>query len=248
MKIFAILVLLVGFAQMCPVESVSATSQMPAVATIDIEVSLPGNTGDERIVSPQALVRIDALYINQSFHGRTSLGSIAVSADKDAPTRADIVIAVAGYGDFTYKQLPLWPGITHYLTPTLGASPKVDDFSLGTQAVEKAAQRARFQHGQLASGSSSSCSGYESENTPPASIRVYHNGPFAPDYQIHVVDFNSYVKHVLPREMSPSWPTEALRAGGMTAKMYAWYWTVNWRKGSAGGQCYDVDSSVAYQV
>jgi len=62
------------------------------------------------------------------------------------------------------------------------------------------------------------------------------------------VDFNSYVKHVLPREWISSWPTESLYAGGMAVKMYAWYWTTRWRGGSVGGECYDVDSSTNYQV
>jgi hypothetical protein len=60
-------------------------------------------------------------------------------------------------------------------------------------------------------------------------VRVY-GPPFSPcnpsrtGYDTQVIDFNYYVKHVLPNEWIYSWPGESLRAGAMAAKMYGWFW------------------------
>jgi len=73
----------------------------------------------------------------------------------------------------------------------------------------------------------------------PATIRVRVTGyPYCDTsrpYTVQVVDFNDYVKHVLPNEWVPSWPGESLRAGAMAAKMYAWYWIAR------GGKWSDAD-------
>ena len=91
-----------------------------------------------------------------------------------------------------------------------------------------------------------SCTGYYSNATPPGTIRVYHNNPdTGGDYQIHVVAFKDYVKQVLPSEWYASWEMAALQAGAMAVRNYGWYWVNN---SSAGGQCYDVDSTSNYQV
>lgn len=85
--------------------------------------------------------------------------------------------------------------------------------------------------------------------TPPMTIRVRVTGkidvcdPFAP-YTVETVDFNYYVKHVLPSEWEAGWPEESYRAGAMAVKMYAWYWI------SHGGKWSDADvtDSVCDQV
>jgi hypothetical protein len=63
-------------------------------------------------------------------------------------------------------------------------------------------------------------------------------------YTVEVVDFNEYVKNVLPNEWYLSWPYESLRAGAMAVKMYAWQLT------AAGGRYDDADvfNSVCDQV
>jgi hypothetical protein len=52
-----------------------------------------------------------------------------------------------------------------------------------------------------------------------------------------------YVKNVLPNEWIASWDMNALKAGAMAVKTYAWYWTIHHT-----GQNYDVDDTTAYQV
>jgi hypothetical protein len=55
---------------------------------------------------------------------------------------------------------------------------------------------------------------------PPATIRIYRTQTGV----VEVVPFKQYVKHVLPHEWISSWSPEALKAGAMAVKTYAWYW------------------------
>jgi hypothetical protein len=63
--------------------------------------------------------------------------------------------------------------------------------------------------------------------TAPLTIRVKHDGVGntcrpVPDGQVDVFDFEAYLKRVVPYEISPSWPTEALKAQAVAARTYAW--------------------------
>ncbi len=77
--------------------------------------------------------------------------------------------------------------------------------------------------------------------TPPSIIRVLR----VETGQIEEVDFKYYVKNVLPNEWIPSWDMEALKAGAMAAKTYAWYWTIHEKY---PGQGYDVRDTTGDQV
>ena len=75
----------------------------------------------------------------------------------------------------------------------------------------------------------------------PKTIRVRITGDqqcnLSAPYTVQVIDFESYVKHVLPSEWNPSaraYP-EVLRAGAIAVKMYAWYWIQH------GGKWKDAD-------
>jgi hypothetical protein len=83
------------------------------------------------------------------------------------------------------------------------------------------------------------CSGWSSTTAPPPTIRVYRtSGPQAGTVQ--TVDFETYVEVVMPAEWPPAWSMEALRAGAVAIKQYAWYYTMHWRGGTGTGGCYDV--------
>ncbi|MBN2147036.1 MAG: hypothetical protein JW726_06590 [Anaerolineales bacterium] len=64
---------------------------------------------------------------------------------------------------------------------------------------------------------------------PPETIRVGLTGnplvcnPYV-TYTVQIVDFEEYVKDVLPNEWDPGWRVDSYRAGAMAVKMYAWYW------------------------
>jgi hypothetical protein len=89
------------------------------------------------------------------------------------------------------------------------------------------------------------CTGWTSTTVPPTAIRVLRTtGPAAGTVQ--VVPFQQYVNVVMAAEWGPSDPSEALKAGAVAVKQYAWYHAMYWRGGTApDGTCYDVvDSSV----
>lgn len=88
-----------------------------------------------------------------------------------------------------------------------------------------------------------SCTGYTSNVTPPSTIRVYRAGLG----RVDVVNFNTYVKNVLPNEWIPSWRAESLKAGAMATKTYAWYRVLHWKGGSLNGVCYDLRDNTTDQ-
>jgi Stage II sporulation protein/FG-GAP-like repeat len=92
------------------------------------------------------------------------------------------------------------------------------------------------------------CSGWTNDTVPPTTIRVLRTaGPAAGSVQL--VAFRDYVNVVMAAEWRPSNPAEALRAGAVAVKQYAWYYTINWRGGSAAdGACDDVVDSTNDQV
>jgi hypothetical protein len=64
--------------------------------------------------------------------------------------------------------------------------------------------------------------------SPPQTILVRITGDWpcnvrAP-YSLVTMDFNMYVKNVLPNEWYYWWPEESLKAGAVAVKMFAWYW------------------------
>jgi hypothetical protein len=77
---------------------------------------------------------------------------------------------------------------------------------------------------------------------PPATIRVYRTQSST----VEVVSFRDYLKHTLPNEWIPSWSPEALKAGAMAVKTYAWYWVARGGKQVALGA--DVKDNVEDQV
>ncbi|MGD8604451.1 MAG: SpoIID/LytB domain-containing protein, partial [Anaerolineales bacterium] len=73
----------------------------------------------------------------------------------------------------------------------------------------------------------------------PPTIRVRVTGNpicnLSLPYTVEVIDFQDYVRHVLPNEWIYNWPRESLRAGAMAVKMYAWSIV------AAGGKWSDAD-------
>ncbi|MDY6876974.1 MAG: SpoIID/LytB domain-containing protein [Chloroflexota bacterium] len=69
------------------------------------------------------------------------------------------------------------------------------------------------------------------QHTPPATIRVIHRAENyyrsdVPVGQIDIIPFETYVKRVVPVEISASfYPIEAIKAQAMAARTYAWHYT-----------------------
>jgi hypothetical protein len=97
------------------------------------------------------------------------------------------------------------------------------------------------------SGMSSSCTGYTSQTTPPATIKVYV--PSATT-KIQTISFQTYVENVLPNEWIPSWDGDALKAGAVAVKSYAWYWVTHFGGYLDGhpSNCFDVTDDTNFQV
>ena len=92
------------------------------------------------------------------------------------------------------------------------------------------------------------CTGWPDDAVPPTTIRVLRTtGPATGTVQ--VVPFHDYVTVVMAAEWGPGNPPEALKAGAVAAKEYAWYYAMFWRGRSApDGSCYDVSDSSVDQV
>ena len=92
------------------------------------------------------------------------------------------------------------------------------------------------------------CTGWTSDSLPPTTIRVLRTaGPASGSVQ--VVPFHDYVTVVMAAEWGSSAPAEALKAGAVAVKEYAWYHAMFWRgKSAADGSCYDVVDSSMDQI
>lgn len=81
---------------------------------------------------------------------------------------------------------------------------------------------------------------------PPSVIRVRHDATNscrdAVVGQIDVIDFETYVKGVVPAEVFASWDLDALKTQAVAARSYAWFWVLQHPSWS-----YDVTDSTAYQ-
>lgn len=82
----------------------------------------------------------------------------------------------------------------------------------------------------------------------PATIRVAirsYNNPVAPIQYVQTLGFEEYCEDVLPNEWIPSWDMDALKAGAVAVKMFAWYHTLH--PTTESGFTYDVDNTTNFQ-
>lgn len=83
----------------------------------------------------------------------------------------------------------------------------------------------------------------------PSTIRVAvraNNNPVNPILYVQTVGFEQYCEDVLPNEWIPSWNPQALRAGAIAVKMFAWYYTQH--PTTEQGFTYDVDNTTNFQT
>lgn len=96
-----------------------------------------------------------------------------------------------------------------------------------------------------------SCTGYSSQATPPATIRVLVRTPNTTTVQIQSIPFQTYVDNVLPNEWIPSWDGDALKSGAVAVKSYAWYWVTHfggYLNSNTSTTCFDVTDDQDFQV
>ncbi len=173
-----------------------------------------------------ALVRSTGLGLTASTNasGRFTWSGIPAPA-YGLPTTIEVL--ADGFGSWTIRDVLVLPNDTLLLEVELGADP-VDIQVPPPRSGHDIANRTARPSAQAA------VLGGATNPPIPATIRVRVTGYAYCDtsrpYTVQVVDFKDYVKHVLPNEWISSWPGEALRAGAMAAKMYAWTYIVDRRQ------------------
>jgi hypothetical protein len=138
-----------------------------------------------------------------------------------------LTVAASGFGNYELQRMTNTADHTYQKTVELGASAQT--YVEATQSVS-GASRASF--------SAATAAGYVSHRYPPPSIRVGEYKPLLPnceidlnnppaDYDVKRYPWDFYVLYVLDNEVSPTWPTEAIKAVGQAVHSYAWFHTVN---------------------
>jgi hypothetical protein len=188
---------------------------------------IAGSVTDAHTGAPVAAARVrlsDAAVpsVTTDAAGRFVLEEIPLAAPSRAVT---LTVRAAGYGTWTMRDMPLYPGTTRRLsvrlehTPTtIDAAPPPAGDDSGPLLPEVPVPPAVLQSG--------------SHDTIPETIRVARTGyklcadwldAGRPVLSVEEVPFRDYVKHVLPNEWIASWEPAALQAGAMAVKHFAWY-------------------------
>jgi len=174
--------------------------------------------------------------------GSADLSALPIGQGDEATVT--VVFTAPGLGSFTFRNLEIGGGLLPNLTPVLTDQPRVTDVSRGARAAIRTSATSGSTESGTGEAASDNCMPWFDTNTyPPQSIRVYENAP-GQDGLVHLVDFNFYAKHVLPREWDASWNAESLRAGAVVVKSYAWWHAMapGHKHTTPSGACYDVDA------
>jgi hypothetical protein len=149
--------------------------------------------------------------------------------------RIRAVVSARGFGSWTVSDLPLVAGDTL----RLHAEMRTTNWSHEVAASSAPARRPRVPR-----ASGNTCTGWGSSLVPPPTIKVFlHATSESKQY-----DFPFYAAHVLPREWIPSWDADALAAGAVAVKTYAWYRAQPGHAYSTGSSCADVRDDTSDQV
>lgn len=151
--------------------------------------------------------------------------------------RIRAVVTAPGFGRWSVSGLPLPPGDTLRIRAEL----RERSWShMVTDGPAKTTRRPR----PVAVATGNTCTGWNAEQVPPPTIKVYlHEEATSRQY-----DFYFYAAHVLPSEWIPSWDADALAAGAVAVKTYAWYRTLAGHAYSSGSGCADVRDDTSDQV
>lgn len=96
----------------------------------------------------------------------------------------------------------------------------------------------------VAANAGPACPGYGSTTRPPDYIRVLRHK----SGRVDKVSFKRYVLVVLGREWPGYLPQQAINAGAVAVKQYAWYHAVMGGRMTRSGQCFDVTDGTGDQL
>jgi len=156
--------------------------------------------------------------------------------------RITAVVRAKGFGTWTLTGVPLYPSDPLHLHAelTVGAFAH----AVLTPQERMAAARTDAAPSPDVAYDTSTCTGWPSQIVPPATIAVYSTT----QHTSTTYNFVFYVTHVLPDEWIASWDADALGAGAIAAKTYAWYRTLPGHAYTGGAGCADITDYTADQV
>lgn len=186
------------------------------------------------------------------------------AAATEATLRVDVNVVASGFGSWKLRKVPLYlepktrmtagNPVSHLFVQltTMPQSAMYEALEDRAEVLGTTASGSTPSSPVAAAGTGAACSAaYSSNDTAPQTIRVYRRSLGA-QARVETYDFRFYVQHSLPREWIPNWNMEALKAGAMAVKGYAWYWVNRGGKRccnqAPSGECYDVDDTTTYQV
>jgi hypothetical protein len=199
-------------------------SQSKQTATIAGKV-IDADTGD---VLPEAQVMIEGANTHKtdiSKDGNYLISNIAV----DGPHRVVTLHAHAdGYGSWKMTQIVLLPDDTEHITVEMEKHDVVRENVLprAISGYEQQREEDYISPKLLQRGAASS-----NTSDVPDTIRVAVTGYIncwdwldddQPVQEVVEINFQDYVKNVLPNEWLSSWEEESLKAGAMAVKTFAW--------------------------
>ena len=149
--------------------------------------------------------------------------------------RIRAVVTAPGFGSWSVSNLPLVAGDTLRLHAELRSTPWSHRVETSSSAPTAKPRLPR---------TGNTCTGWGSSLVPPPTIKVFLHATG----QSKPYDFSFYAAHVLPREWIPSWDADALAAGAVAVKTYAWYRAQPGHAYSAGSTCADVRDDTSDQV
>ena len=170
--------------------------------------------------------------------GDYKLSGISASGGSAALT---VVVRASGYGAYTSNSTPVQAGQTTFLDGFMKSHPTTINQPSQAQLRPYAGSGPTSQTTATPNlNTGGSCSGQQSNTTPPKVIRVWFTGRnnglggAGPEGQVVKFDFWYYVEHVINDEWPAYSPPAAYQAGAIAAADYAWYYINNGSKGSPG--------------
>jgi hypothetical protein len=158
--------------------------------------------------------------------------------------RITVVVRAQGFGAWTVTGVPLYPNDPLHLHAELTAG--AFRHAVQTPQERMAADRTGAAQAPSIDGLSgtSTCTGWSSQIVPPSTIAVYSTT----QHTSSTYDFTFYLTHVLPDEWIASWDADALGAGAIAAKTYAWYKALPGHAYTGGAGCADITDYTGDQV
>jgi hypothetical protein len=223
--VLLVVVLLVGGLPALP-GTAAAHEGSDRLDTEQASSRIAGTVRDARTGAPVAAARVllvgEAVpSVTTDAAGRFVLEDIPIAAPSQAVT---VVVRAAGYGTWTLRDALLYPGTTRRLSVRLdGIATTID------AAPPPAGDDSRPLLPDVPPPAALQAADHD---TIPETIRVARTGyklcaewldAGRPVLYVDEVPFRDYVKHVLPNEWFASWEPDALRAGAMAVKHFAWY-------------------------